>query len=143
MDTQPVHEAISLDDVRLAIRRQHTQLAQLLDELEGYAARVIKGDDCAGYLSATLILLRRRFLRHLEFEEARLAPLLSAARVDRAAALHESLGHHADQRARIEGLLHDERVFTDPKTPAREALAFVHMMRVEMADEDSALGSLG
>jgi hypothetical protein len=62
---------------------------------------------------------------------------------ERAAWLRAALADHGEQRARIDGLLHDARVFADPKTLAREAIAFVHMIRGEMADEDAALGLLG
>ena len=143
METQTERGVAALHDVRLAIYRQHTQLAQLLDELESHASGVIEGDDCAGSLNDALVWLHRRLVSHLEFEEARLAPLLKAVPEGRAAGLRASFDDHAEQRARIDGLLHDRKVFSDPRTLAREALAFVHTMRADMADEDAGLRSLG
>ena len=143
MHTESEYKAASLHEVRLAILRQHTQLAQLLDELESHANRVIKGEYCTSALHDALVLLHSRFGRHLDYEETRLLPLLGAAPRDAANVLRAALGDHADQRARIDGLLHDRTVFTDARTLAREALAFVHAIRVDMAEEDSGLRALG
>jgi hypothetical protein len=143
MEPETEHETPTLADVRLAILRQHTQLAQLLDELETQAAGVVNGDDCVACLNDALVLIHRRFLRSLEFEETRLPPLLSVLAQECSAGLRESLADHVDQRARIEGLIHDRVVFTDPKTLAREALAFVHRVRVDMVEEDAGLRALG
>jgi hypothetical protein len=89
------------------------------------------------------VLLHGRLVRHLDSEEARLLPLLSVAPKDAAAVLRGLLGEHTDQRARIDGLLRARNVFTDARTLAREALAFVSAIRMDMADEDAALRSLG
>ncbi len=144
MDTGTEHATATLQDVRLALFRQHTQLSQLLDELESHAKGVLAGNDCAGSLSDAIILLHRRFVRHLDFEETRLEPLLDTAPNKEGAALvRAALADHADQRARIDGLLHDRMVFTDPKSVAREAMAFVHTIRVDMVEEDAGLRALG
>ena len=74
MDTQRSPE--SLDDVRLTIFRQHTQLGQLLDELEASAERVLaKGGDGEA-LRQALDALHVRFVRHLEYEESHLPSCL-------------------------------------------------------------------
>ena len=131
MDTR--RTSTTLDDVRLAIFRQHTQLSQLLDELELHAKAVLDGTGEAKTLNDALELLSTRFLRHLEYEEAHLTPLTPAASL---------LGDHDDQRWRVKGLIHDRAVFGDPKTLAHEALAFVRLLRKDMADEDEKLRAL-
>jgi hypothetical protein len=138
MDTQPTPAA--LDDVRLAIFRQHTQLGQLIDELETCANAVLKarGEGRAA-LGKALELLHTHFERHLEYEEAQLAKCLPAGAADARGSL---LGDHDDQRSRMNALVHDRDVFSDPCTLAHEALVFVHHLRKEMADEDSKLRAL-
>lgn len=137
MDTQ--RSPTTLDDVRLAIFRQHTQLAQLIDELEAHASAVLAGGGQSEQLRAALELLDTRFTRHLEYEEAHLAKWLSATAADPDRAL---LGDHDDQRTRMKGLLHDRDVFGDPSSLAREALAFVHHLRSDLAAEDAELRAL-
>ena len=143
METETEHKVAALYDVRLAIFGEHEQLAELVNELESHANGVIKGDCSTALLDAALVLLHGRFVRHLDSEEARLLPLLSVAPKDVAAALRGLLGEHADQRARIDGLLQDRTIFTDVRTLAREALTFVREIRLDIADEDAALRSLG
>lgn len=124
----------TLEDVRLAIFRQHTQLAQLLDEAEACAQAVARGSDGARQLAHALELLHERFVKHLAFEESHLGPLLPRGT--------ELFGDHQTQRAQSEGLFRDRRVFSDPKTVAAEALVFVHTLRRDMAEEDGVLRSL-
>lgn len=143
METQTEQELAELHGVRLAVYRQHTQLSQLLDEVELHATGVLRGDDCAGSLKDALVLLHRRFVKHLDFEETRLVPLLSAARSGATAGIRAALADHAEQRARIDGLLRDVTIFSDPKTVAHEAITFVHVMRVDMTEEDAGLRALG
>jgi len=142
MDTQRSQE--SLDDVRLAIFRQHTQLAQLLEELEASADAVLsrRGDGAA--LRRALDALQARFVRHLDYEELHLASVLprgsSGIAGEAAKAL---LGDHAEQRVRMSGLVHDRDVFGDPEGLAREARAFVHVLRKDLAEENARLRALG
>ena len=144
METQTQHAGSALSDVRLAVLRQHTQLAQLLDELELYAEAVIGGRDAPARMNDALVLLHRRFMRHLEFEETQLMPLLATVLPERTAALSASLAEHAEQRSRLDGLLRDRTVFADdPQTLAREALAFVHAIRTDIAGEEQGLRALG
>ena len=137
MDIQ--HAPASLNEVRLAILRQHTQLAQLLDELELHAKAVIGGAvaDEAKPLNDALALLLTRFSRHLDYEEANLAQWIPPGKRG------TLLGDHQDQRGRAHGLVHDRDVFGDPRTLAREALAFVHTLRKDMAAEEELLRALG
>ena len=125
----------SLEDVRTAILRQHSQLQQLVDELEAYANQVIAGAEVESRLRDAVRILRTRFLRHLAFEEAKLVPLLRRipARDSDAAAL---IVEHSEQREQVDGLLHDVTVFGDPPTFARAALAFVHVLRRDMTAEE-------
>ena len=136
MDIQ--HAPASLSEVRLAVLRQHTQLAQLLDELEAHAKAVIGGAvaDEAKPLDDALGLLLERFLRHLDYEEITLAQWIAPGK--RA----KLLGDHQDQRRRVQGLVHDRDVFGDPQTLAREALAFIHVLRKDMASEEELLRTL-
>lgn len=127
----------TLDDVRLVIFRQHTHLAQLLDELEISARRVLAGEGERKPLHDALELLEGLFLRHLELEEKHLAKWLPAA-----GASHALLEDHKSQRARIKGLRHDREVFADPRTLAQEALVVVNHLRKDMAEEDAQLRSL-
>jgi len=129
MDTQ--HSPESLEDVKTAIFRQHTQLAQLLDELEASADAVLaKGGDGAA-LRGALDALHARFDKHLEYEQSHLSGATKAV-----------LGDHAEQRARMKGLVHDRDVFGDPQGLAREARAFVHALRKGLAEEDAKLRAL-
>jgi hypothetical protein len=128
----------SLTEVRLAVLRQHTQLAQLFDELEQRAQAVIACtgggiDDEARALKEALSVLVTRFSRHLEYEEANLRPWLTSE--NRGTLLSD----HDDQRQRARGLVHDRDVFADPRTLARAALAFVHALRKDMAEEEAQL----
>ncbi|HSO32792.1 MAG TPA: hemerythrin domain-containing protein [Labilithrix sp.] len=131
----------TLDDVRLAIFRQHTQLAQLCDELEEQANAVLAGSDDAGHV------LRRdteqfcaRFARHLAYAETELERWLPAAATSAREIL---LGGHDDLRESLDGLLHDRAVFADPRAVAKETLALVHVVRKHMVAEDAALRALG
>jgi hypothetical protein len=125
----------TLDDVRLAILRQHTQLRQLLDEVELHAKAVLTGGGDGTKLEAGLGLLHTRFTKHLEYEETHLAPWANRGPMP-------LLGDHEEQRERMDGLLHDRSVFGDPRTLAREACAFVHLLSKEMQDEETALREL-
>lgn len=127
----------TLDDVLLHIFRQHTLLQELTDELEAHATAVLARADVKP-LNDALERLNTRFVRHLEYEEAHLARWLVAAEIAGA----PLLGDHGDQRARLAGLLHDRDVFSDPRTLAREVLAFVHHLRKDMTDEDAKLRAL-
>ena len=136
----------TLNDVRLAIFRQHTQIAQLTDELETHAIAIVTegGDRRAPShaLNESLDLLSTHFVRHLDYEEAHLAKWVPARGTARDS--EPSLfGDHADQRCRLRGLLHDRNVFGDQRTVAREVLAFVHHLRKDMADEDLQVRRLG
>jgi len=137
MDIQ--HTPASLNEVRLAVLRQHTQLAQLLDELELHAKAVIGGAvvDEAQPLNDALGLLLTRFSRHLDYEEANLAPRIPPGKRG------TLLSDHGEQRRRALGLVHDRDVFGDPRTLAREALAFIHTLRKDMAQEEEQLRALG
>lgn len=140
MDTQ---RTATLGDVRLAIFRQHTQLEQLSDELEAHAMAVVSGGErsLAGKaLNQALELLNTHFVRHFDYEEAHLARWLAWIDDDPD---HSLLGDHGDQRSRMQGLLHDRDVFGDPCTLAHEALAFVHHLRKDLADEDAKIRALG
>lgn len=129
MDTQRSPE--SLDDVKTAIFRQHTQLAQLLDELEASADAVLaKGGDGEA-LRRALDALHVRFDKHLEYEDSHLSGETKAL-----------LGDHAEQRARMRGLVHDRDVFGEPQGLARESRAFVHVLRKGLAEEDAKLRTL-
>ena len=136
METQPSPE--NLNDVRLAIFRQHTRLAQLLDELEAHANAVIAGGEEGAALRKALDVLHSRFVRHLEYEETHLPRWLPPA-AEGAGAL---LGDHSDQRSRLKGLVHDRDVFGDGRGLALEARAFVHLLRKDLAEEDAKLRAL-
>lgn len=138
MDTQR-HPA-TLDDVRLAIFRQHTQLAELIDELEAHAMAVLAGGGEGKALSDALELLNARLVRHLEYVEVHLAKWLPAATATEVS--QSLLANHGDQRSRLRGLLHDRDVFGDPRTFAREVLTFVHYLRKDIAGEDEKLREL-
>lgn len=140
METQPTIAA--LEDVRLAISRQHTQLAQLMDELEAHAEGLLQGKECSAALNDALVLFHGRFVRHLDFEESRLSPLLSGMHTAAALTLKTSMAEHKDQRERADGLLRDREIFADLRTLAREALTFVHMIRKDLAEENEALHGL-
>jgi hypothetical protein len=133
----------TLDDVRLTLFRQHTQIAQLTDELEIHAIAVVASGAVplaqARALSTALDLLGTHFVRHLDYEEAHLAAWLPPPEADAGPPI---LGDHTDQRLRLQGLLHDRDVFADLRTVAREALAFVHQLRSDMADEDFQVRAL-
>lgn len=133
------HDTTSLNEVRLAVLRQHTQLRQLLDELEQHANAVVGGAvaDRAKPLDDALGLLLTRFSRHLDYEEVHLGRWLAAG------GRGKLLGDHEDQRRRLRGLAHDRDVFDDPRTVAREALAFIHLLRTDMAEEEAELRALG
>jgi hypothetical protein len=141
MDTQQT--VATLDEVRLAIFRQHTQLAQLLDELEAHANKVLVSGGEGKELRDALDRLTTRFARHLEYEESHLGKWLAAAATGTTGAARERLlGDHDDQRARMRGLVHDRDVFGDARTLSREALAFIHLVRKDMVEEDRKLREL-
>ncbi len=131
----------SIEDVRTAILRQHAQLEQLLDELEGYASEATAGKDVSSRMRDAVRILHTRFLRHLAFEENKLVPLLrrTPERHSDAAAL---IVEHGEQREQIDGLLHDNAVFSDPQSFARAALTFVHAIRRDMTAEELWLRGL-
>jgi len=141
MDTE--RPLSTLDEVRLAIYRQHTQLAQLIDELEVHANAVIAGKDELPALNAALGTLQTRLLRHLELEEAQLPKWLRAAGPGAAEAARVLLEDHPEQRRKMDGLIHDRVVFSDGKVLAREALAFVHALRRDIEKEEKALRAMG
>lgn len=142
MHSEAVESPSSLEDLRLAIFRQHTQLEQLLDEVEGCASAVMTDRAAASRLRDAVRILHARFLRHLAFEEERLLPWLrSNGRSDEV--LERTMQEeHAEQRRRAEGLLHDASVFDDAQSFAREALTFVHAIRRDMAAEDARLRAI-
>lgn len=141
MDTQQT--PTTLAEIRLAILRQHTQLAQLLDELELHARAVLDASTCSlddvDPMHQALDTLSTRLLRHLDYEDTHLTRWLSEAAGRQSAGL---LGDHGEQRSRVRGLVHDRAVFADARTLAREAIAFVHALRKDMAAEESALRAL-
>ena len=124
----------------IQVKKNGPQLAQLLDELEQHATAAIACTgtvvDEAGPLNEALGVLLTRFSRHLDYEEAHLTPWLTAE--NRGTLLSD----HDDQRRRALGLVHDRDVFGDPRTLARAALAFVHTLRKDMADEEAQLRAL-
>lgn len=123
------HRPENLDDVRLAILRQHTQLLQLLDELETNADAVLaKGGDGEA-LRRAVDALHVRFTHHVEYEQSHLSRWLPK--------------DHGEQSARMNGLVHDRDVYGDPRALAHEARAFVHSLRKELAEEAATLRSLG
>ena len=128
----------TLPDVRLAILRQHTQLAQLLDELEESAQAVIANRADGAAIRRIIDQLHTRFVRHLDYEETHLGPWIGAA----TAGGSTLLGDHPEQRHMINGLLHDRAVFEDAQTLAREARVFVHLLRKDMVDEEAKLRAL-
>lgn len=131
------------DDERLALHRQHTQLAQMLDELEASANAVLSGKGEARTLHGALGALHTRLLRHLEYEETKLPSWGREKGGEcRAAVARLLLEDHGEQRRRIEGLAHDRSVFSDDKTLAREALTFAHALRRDIEKEDKALRTL-
>ncbi len=132
MDAHPAPATI--DDVRLAIFRQHTSLAQLIDELETRANEVLAGSSERKGLCDALEILTTRLARHLEYEETHLPKWLPTAA--------EFFSDHEEQRERMKGLAHDRAVFADPRTLAREVLTFIHQLRKEIAREDSALRAI-
>jgi hypothetical protein len=126
MDTQ--RSVATHEDVKLVILRQHTQLAELLDELESSADVVLVKGGNGEALRGALDALESRFVKHLEYEEAN----------------HPTFAtNHVEHRARMKGLVHDRDVFGDPRGLAREARAFVHLLRKDLADEDRRLHDLG
>lgn len=135
MDTQPT--PTTLADVQLAILRQHTQLGQLIDELEANADAVLAGRGDGKALNDALALVHMRFVRHLEYEDAHLAKCLPPTESG-----EPVLGDHSDQRSRLSGLLHDRDVFGDPRTFAREVLTFVHQVRKDIAEENAKVRAL-
>ena len=134
MDTQRSPE--SLDDVRLAILRQHTHLTQLLDELEASANAVLSNGGDGKALRDALDALHARFVRHLDYEELHLKGVLRDSS-------DLVLGDHAEQRRRMNGLVHDRDVFGDPRGLAREARTFAHVLRKDLAAEEAKLRALG
>lgn len=134
MDSERV--SATLDEVRLAIFRQLTQLTELLDELESAATAVVDGGDPAA-LSAALDVLHPRFAHHLAYEERHLPRWLPPSEEERVL-----LGDHEEQWRALQGLLHDRVVFADARSLAREALTFVHRLRRDLVVEDGALRSL-
>lgn len=116
------------EDVRLVILRQHTRLEQLLDELEARAVEVLAKDalgEGSPPLHAAVKLLHAHFVHHLEYEAEHLAG--------------EGDERHAEQRARLDGLVHDDAVFSDARTLASEAKSVVHDLRRNMAEEHARL----
>ena len=123
------HSPENLDDVKLAILRQHTQLLQLLDELETNADAVLaKGGDGEA-LRHAVDAVHVRFTHHVEYEKSHLSRWLP--------------NDHGEQNDRMKGLVHDHGVYRDPQALAREARAFVHSLRKELAEEAATLRSLG
>lgn len=135
----------TLNDARLAILRQHTQIAQLADELETQAVAVVEsGVHDSGQskaLNVALDLLATHLVRHLDYEEAHLPKWLPAPGVDRDSDT-SVLRDHSAQRSHVAGVLRDRDVFADPRTVAREALAFVHRLRKDLGDEQLEVRSL-
>jgi hypothetical protein len=142
MSTQSSVAPESFEDVRLAIFRQHTRLAQVLDELEVEAEAVLaaSGDGRAApdgrALRMALDVVHASLLRHLADQESRFAPWLPRG----GAAL---FGEHAEQRARTDALFHDRDVYGDARSLALEARAYVHAMRKQIAAEDDKLRAFG
>jgi hypothetical protein len=133
----------TLQDVTLAVLRQHAQLVQMMDELESLASGVLEGKECAPALKDAIVTFHERFVRYLDFDESRLMPLIGAMRAEVASSLRATCSEHPDLRDRIDGLMHDRTVFTDARTLAHEAITFVHLVRADLAEEDSALHALG
>ena len=137
MDTTAT--STTLDDVRLAIFRQHTQLTELLDELESHANAVLAGGGDAKTMSRTLELLNARLERHLEDVEAQLGRWLPSPDTE---AGQGRLAEYADQRSRVRGLLHDRDVFGDACSFARAVLTGAHQLRKDVTREHAKLGAL-
>lgn len=140
MDTERILS--TLDEVRLAIYRHHTQLAQLLDELEVHANAVIAGGDDIAALHGALGTLQTRLFRHIDFEEAQLPKWLRAAGPAAAETARALLEDHPEQRRKMDGLIHDRAVFSDGKVLAREALTFAHVLRKDIEKEEKALRAM-
>lgn len=138
MDTRLT--STTLDDVRLAIFRQHTQLTELLDELESHANAVLAGGGDPKALSRALELLNTRLDRHLADVEAQLGRWLPAPDTEAGQA---RLAEYTDQRSRMRGLLHDRDVFGDARSFARAVLTAVHQLRKDVAREHAKLSELG
>ena len=138
METQRIEA--TLDDVRLAIFRQHTQLAELIDELEAHASAALTGGDAGKALSGALELLDARLVRHAKFVESNLAGWLPSPQTQAGQA---RVAAQAEQRDRMRGLLHDREVFGDLRTLAHEVLTCIHMLRRELAGESARLRELG
>lgn len=137
MDTQTT--PATLDDVRLAVFRQHTQITELLDEVEAHANAVVSGSDEGKALGGALELLDARLVRHTEYVEANLASWLPSPQTEAGQA---RLAGYAEQRSRMRGLLHDREVFGDLRTVALEVLTCIHELRRYVAAESARLRAL-
>ncbi len=131
-----------LDDIRLTALRQHKQLEQLLDELESAALATLAGRGEKAALKSAVELFHTRFIHHLEYEEVHLAPLLGEAQRSPAPDSAELLSDHGEQRTRVDALLRDLTIFSDPCTLAHEAQSLVHVLRTDMAAEEAKLRAL-
>lgn len=128
------------DEVRRAIFRQHIRLVQLLGELEDEAIAVGRGAE-PDRLYIYTVALHGLLVRHLGEEESGLRQWLKDGG-ERGSTATSLLSKHAEQRTRIETLRNDRRVFSDPRTYAREVLALAKFVRQEIALADAELRAL-
>jgi hypothetical protein len=127
--------------VRRIVLDEHRWLREVLADAGELARRVEAGDhERSGHLRERAQRLRARFLRHLDFEEEQLVPVLRDADdwgEERAELL---LREHTEQRERFAALLHAlQRPCGDPRPLAREVRALVRDLLADMEHEEAEL----
>lgn len=127
--------------IRKQILHQHRELRAMLEEIQELSEHVLQGEqDCEAPLRKQAEALYESLGRHLDVEDAFLAPALrdtDAFGKDRADQL---LVHHAEQRKQLEealwALRDDGRRIHDIAT---SLLHLVHDLRIDMAHEEKDL----
>jgi hypothetical protein len=128
---------------RQRIRREHTELRRRLEEIELLLARWEAGAEAAGLaLRNRGLALYERLGRHIEIEEAILAPILFAsdAGADRALQL---AAEHREQRDLLTFLRIRMTAVRPTVLVVRELRNFLVYLREDMAREEAALDGFG
>lgn len=131
--------AIVPSEVRARIRDEHDVLRRLLDECGRLAAKVLDGDkDAQPELCERGRELYRMLIRHIDLEDAILAPALRAAGAKGAQLAQKLEEEHRDQRYRLRiGLASLEAGWVE--SLARSMQTLIPSVRTDMQHEEAEL----
>lgn len=127
-------------EVRARVREEHADLRARLSHLERMAMDLLRGHATADALRREGCRLHEVLCTHLEWEDVHLAPVLRGGGPGGLAHSARLAREHHEQRELLSYVL--ERLRDAARPPivlARDLLAFVELLRHDMADEERAL----